>query len=485
MKNQSFFSHVGRAVLLLCLVAAVNAVYAQPCGSKVSAEDAAFMKVHRTAMRSYSVGETRGIRDFPIQAHIVTKVNGSGGADIPTIKAAINTLNNYYVNANVRFVLLDEIKYIRNNEYYDLDTKEEDALCNPNDLKGVINMYFVGSLMMQGTELCGYAYFPNNQSSLMKKDRVIMQNTCVDDACTLPHEMGHYFALYHTHGKTNFGTTDELVSKANCGVAGDELCDTPADPMIFGKVDRDCRYIGKDKDKNGALYAPPTTNMMSYSNNNCLREFTKEQYARINHAAFNLRNYLQFPNKNTPAPIATNTPASNTPVKLSGEMELKIENQTVATRLDGNLYVGTKPYYSGTSYQVSVKNNDPAFVYVIGADLTAQITQLFPMSNQSAQMNARSRVLLPSPSERFTMDDTIGKDYLCVLYSRNELDINSVTTKMAASKGTFMQRLYMALGQQIVPANQIGYATNGRLAFSATAFGAQNVVPVIIELKHQ
>jgi Domain of unknown function (DUF4384)/Pregnancy-associated plasma protein-A len=490
MQNHRFFGFALLCVLFLFGASpSSNNLFAQPCGSKVSEADAAFMRGYRTPMRSFGIGETRGIRDFPIQAHVVTKLNGTGGVDLKLVKEAINNLNNYYFNANVRFVLLDEVKYIKNPNWYEFDTNEEEAMCSANDVKGVINMYFCGAVTMQGTELCGYAYFPNSQSNLMKKDRVIMQNTCVDDACTLPHEMGHFFSLYHTHGKSNFGSTDEFVNGQNCGIAGDEMCDTPADPMVFGKINNDCRYTGSDRDKNGQAFNPPTTNMMSYSNNQCLREFSAQQYARINYAAFNLRNYLQFPNRaptNAPSTATTNTPiAEARSRKLSGELELKIEQQAVPVTLDGNLYKGSKKYYSGTSYQVTVKNGEPAYVYVIGSDLTTATSTLYPLDGKSSYLDKKDqKILLPSAGDRYTMDETKGKDFLCVLYSREELNIEQVREQMQQQKGTFMQRLYKVLGQQVVPSNQILYAANGKMSFNANTYAQQNIVPIVIELIH-
>ncbi len=477
-------------ILVFSLILASIVSKAQPCGANVSAEDAAFMKPMSKTMRSFGIGEQKGIRDFPIQMHIVTKNNGNGGCDIKVIRDAIQNLNNYYINANVRFVLLDDVHYIKNSEFFDFDTKEEDALCNANDVKGVINMYFCGTVQMQGTELCGYAYFPNSQSYLMRKDRVIMQNTCVDDNCTLPHEIGHYFSLYHTHGKTNFGSTDEFVNQSNCGVAGDEMCDTPADPMVFGKIDNDCKYTGNDKDKNGQVFKPNTKNMMSYSNNACLQEFSPQQYARINYAAFQLRTYLQFPNKvqSVPAAASTGAPVANAAPrvsKISGELDLKIEKQIVPVELDGNLYKGKLPYSSGTSYQVTVKNGEPAYVYVVGADLKYEPQALFPQPGQNPFFKVKDqKVLLPSENERYTMDNTKGKDFLCVLYSRQELDIEAVTASMKSAKGTFMQRLYGSLGDKIVPANQILYTQNGKMAFNASTVGNQAVVPIVIVLRH-
>ena len=269
------------------------------------------------------------------------------------------------------------------------------------------------------------------------------------------------------------------------------MCDTPADPMVFGKIDNNCRYTGNDKDKNGQAFKPNTANMMSYSNNSCLQEFSAQQYARINYAAFQLRTYLQFPNKvqsvpantSASAPVASNAPRVS---KLSGELDLKIEKQAVPVELDGNLYRGKMAYTSGTSYQVAVKNGEPAYVYVVGADLKYEPQPLYPQSGQNAYFKVKDqKVLLPSENERYTMDNVKGKDFLCVLYSRQELDIESITANMKSAKGTFMQRLYSSLGDKIVPANQILYAQGGKMAFNASTIGNQAIVPIVIVLRHE
>ena len=94
----------------------------------------------------------------------------------------------------------------------------------------------------------------------------------------LAHELGHNLGLYHTH--ENFGG-NELVDQSNCNVAGDYICDTAADPNLNGKVGSDCSYTGLDVDSMGNSYKPPVNNIMSYTNDDCRTEFTKEQYDKM------------------------------------------------------------------------------------------------------------------------------------------------------------------------------------------------------------
>ena len=109
------------------------------------------------------------------------------------------------------------------------------------------------------------------------------------DAGILAHELGHCFSLPHTHGPGVASGTDELVNGSNCEIAGDFICDTPADPNINGRVDSQCRFTATLYDANGDRYAPPTRNIMSYSRISCYTHFTPEQSDRMNWSLFNQR----------------------------------------------------------------------------------------------------------------------------------------------------------------------------------------------------
>jgi hypothetical protein len=413
--------------MLLWLSCNPKHLFSQACGTVVTPEQEAFVQRHLSEMSAFDGTLTRGIRDFPLKVHIIRKSDGSGGMGLFSLKAAIANLNNYYINANVRFVILDDIHYIDNDEHYDFDTEYEEDLCTEYDEPNVINIYFFNSIRTGMHTLCGYAYFPEGQ------DRVLMTNACAMNGSTLPHEFGHYFMLYHTHGKSNTGSTDELVDGSNCSIAGDKVCDTPPDPNLSGKVTDDCAYTGSVKDKNGVPFAPDTYNMMSYAPKNCRQKFTEGQYARINYTAVNHRSYLKFPPQR-PSGEAGEDPE----VSLSGELILEIAGQRIRTILDGNLYKSVASYYSGTNYSLYLINNEPAYVYVIGSNLTKENSLLFPLENQSAFLSKKGqKVALPGSSYMYQMDDTEGKDYLCVLYSKKPLEIDIVMLKMKRETGTF------------------------------------------------
>jgi len=175
-------------------------------------------------------------------------------------------MNSIYIDAGIEFFLCDGIDYINSDEFYNYTISQETALTSTNNVNGVINIYFTDSIENDsGGGLCGYAYFPGGPET------ILMANDCATNGSTLSHEMGHFFALSHTHGNSNVaGSTEELVDGSNCDSTGDFICDTQADPKLdFNTVNLNCQYTGTSQDANAAFYRPNPTNLMSYSRKEC------------------------------------------------------------------------------------------------------------------------------------------------------------------------------------------------------------------------
>lgn len=217
------------------------------------------------------------ISSVPIKAHIIRQDGGIGGLTETQLNDAIAVMNTYYANAFIEFFLCDGINYIDSTEYFDYTTDQQDAITTANNLDNTINIYFANSVSLpEGGGLCGYAYFPGGP------EVILMANSCTTNGSTLSHEMGHFFALSHTHGNTNGVLTTELVDGSNCDTDGDFICDTPADPQLgFGNVSSSCLYTGASTDANSDSFTPNPLNIMSYSRKSCRTEFSPQQYARI------------------------------------------------------------------------------------------------------------------------------------------------------------------------------------------------------------
>jgi len=256
------------------------------CGTEATDEQMHFMRSISSGLdRQRALAST--VVNIPLTIHVIRMDDGTGGLTESQVNQAVQRTNTYYQNSSMRFFISGGIRYVDSSEFFDLTSAEEGKLAVPNDVAGTINIYFSSTLSSNGTPLCGYTRFPPSA------DRVFVANPCVFGG-TFEHELGHYFTLYHTHGKTNTGTTDELVNGSNCTVAGDDICDTPADPNLTGNVSSNCQYTGFGKDANGQFYAPNPRNIMAYSLDQCQDYFSPGQYQRIRNGFENGRSYLNF-----------------------------------------------------------------------------------------------------------------------------------------------------------------------------------------------
>jgi len=234
-------------------------------------------------------------KEYVIQLHLLRNDDGSNssGVTVAQIRSEIaNYVNPYFNTAtlNATFVECGPEIYHNSTAYNSLSsTTEGDNMASAYNSPNVINLYFVD--YAQG--YCGWANFP----SYLPKDYIVLAYGCATNQSTLVHELGHYFDVYHTH-ETAFGT--ESVTRTttdpcyDCGVDGDLLCDTDADPNISGNVyGNTCGFVSSNGNGPcGLPYTPDPNNIMSYSAKACRTVFTLGQQGRMAAAMATSRSYL-------------------------------------------------------------------------------------------------------------------------------------------------------------------------------------------------
>ena len=287
--NQKFFSQFTLFFVLFFI--GISSSYSQndECGFEFTEENQNYynsIKEHIKQLETeflqnqLSGRSSTVVSSVPVKAHIIRQSDGTGGLTDMELNDAMATMNSIYINAGIEFFLCDGINYINSDDYYTYEQAEESLMTSVHNVNGVINIYFTNSITSSsGGCLCGYAYFPGGPET------ILMANSCTTNGSTLSHEMGHFFALSHTHGNSNvFNSTQELVNGSNCESTGDFICDTPADPKLgVNNVNVDCNYTDTtSQDANGEIYQPDPLNFMSYSRKRCRSLFSPQQYARIN-----------------------------------------------------------------------------------------------------------------------------------------------------------------------------------------------------------
>ena len=195
-----------------------------------------------------------------------------------------------------------------------------------------------------------------------------------------------------------------------------------------------------------------------------------------------------------PAPRETTMQSSmDFTLKTGAAMPVySIQEKGLDTKADNKVemvtYKMSQPYQSGTQFKMAVNNSKQAYIYVIGSDDVNRTTRLFPYGGSSENISPivppKSTVLLPAVNRSFTMDNQAGNDYFLVLVSEKELDFEGVTTKIKAGSGTFKERVYTALGEQLIAPANIKYDPT-KVSFEVTGNPKGNIVPLLVMIEHK
>lgn len=146
----------------------------------------------------------------------------------------------------------------------------------------------------------------------------------------------------------------------------------------------------------------------------------------------------------------------------------------------------TDSYNSGTRFQVLLSNNEPAYVYCLGTDLSFTTSKLFPV-------NSNMVAYLPYPSSNFAipgedyfmiLDSNPGKSYFIFLYSLQNFDIEKFLEDFKNSNGTVYERVNSLLEDKFNLNNNQNIKTGKTLFFNVEAKG-NDIFPIVVEIRHK
>jgi len=171
------------------------------------------------------------------------------------------------------------------------------------------------------------------------------------------------------------------------------------------------------------------------------------------------------------------------PVALSNDANRGF-NVVKATK---TTYKVTRSYPSGTQFRIYLKSNQKGYVYLIGyGGADKSVDTLYPFDNYSPFFNyTDSEIAIPNEDYFIEFDNKPGRDILCVLYSKEKLDINTIIRKAKYGTGTFVSRIKKALQNKMFKGNDVKFNRNN-IAFNATSNASNaTVVPIFIAMNHQ
>ena len=207
-------SHVAPS-LLAALAAGASALAHEECAMTPTPAEAAAMQAQRDA-GAYVLppAGAEGPHVVPLTFHVVRTDEGLGGLSQERLDQALLDANIAFADSGITFCVPGPVIYIDSDAFYfEIDTMAEiNALRTTNPVANTINCYFTENLATEDFGLCGISAFTSSTVQA-----IAMRNSCTatdTNHSTFPHEIGHYFDLYHTH-ETYFG--EECVSGVNCG----------------------------------------------------------------------------------------------------------------------------------------------------------------------------------------------------------------------------------------------------------------------------
>ena len=173
--------------------------------------------------------------------------------------------------------------------------------------------------------------------------------------------------------------------------------------------------------------------------------------------------------------------------KMSGNIKLMLSDNTLMSgKINGSVIEIDKAYQGGTRFRVYIGNNQPAYVYVFGTDLTNQTYHIFPQSKLISPYldYVNSRVAFPDEKHYIEMDAQKGTDYLYVLYSLVPLNIEEIEKKMAEVKGDYENKIFKIMGPKTFSLKETESQGTSTFRFNAMCVKKETLA-VVVKIQHE
>ncbi len=256
-------------------------------------------KFHADSQHVHHIEEEQGYDMhyiiFPLRVVDVVRPQKKRYVSKEKIKKGIEILNDGLKDAWIQFRLVEHdtiqldvtIASLRADAY-----ESYYQMARAYDLRDTCTLYLVDNEddLCKNFTCSRTSGFANILSSYT--NNVVLDKFFIDDYKVIVHEFGHYFGLYHTSEQSSFGI--EKVDGSNCHIAGDRICDTPADPGELYAVyvnTSGCYMQGLKEQGTGREYHPMINNYMAYYNPCYMRRyrFSRGQLEVILNAAVKVR----------------------------------------------------------------------------------------------------------------------------------------------------------------------------------------------------
>jgi hypothetical protein len=308
----------------------------------------------------YTQNLTENTINIPVTIHIIRSDQGGGSFTAARAIDGLCDVNNRFSGTGMKFFLAGNPRFIDDSDLLNpVDWSTPIDMLDVYNVPRTVNIYYTN---LSAIGLCGFAFYPLTGPGGFQNDGgVVMSFACSQpNGTTLAHELGHYFALPHTFDQTSENPLDplyaELVTRntneilprrsANCNIAGDFFCDTPAD---FIDYRWNCPTAATAVDLNGDVLRPDSSYYMSYSSDVCMSRFSEQQVLAMRETVANTnapRGYLLLNTPGALPDISQLAPTSLVPAEGDSNIAGNFA-EFRWTRVAGAQYYNLKVYQFG------------------------------------------------------------------------------------------------------------------------------------------
>jgi len=163
---------------------------------------------------------------------------------------------------------------------------------------------------------------------------------------------------------------------------------------------------------------------------------------------------------------------------------VKSDGTESKAKYNNGVYTITEAYPSGTLFRMYISNTQSTYVYAFGFDATEKTFTVFPHNQGiSPLLNyASNSVAIPDEDHHIQTDNTTGKDYMCVIYSKEPVDIETLKNTIENTPGSFKERIMLNLKDKLVDNTFMNFGQEN-MSFSVKN-SPKSLAVVIIETVH-
>ena len=163
---------------------------------------------------------------------------------------------------------------------------------------------------------------------------------------------------------------------------------------------------------------------------------------------------------------------------LSGSLKFAHKNSTInAVLQEGSelpIYKLSESFFPGTRLRLYFSNNEASQAYFLGSDLTGIVTKI-----GNHNLMYKSNVRVPGDNFELELDNNIGENYILLLYSKIELPIENIITRIENAEGNFAKKVKSALEGDLISIKEI---TSAKQEIKFSSESQKPVLAIIVEI---